>query len=151
MVKETVRVWNLTDDPARTKKPYTIVLFGRSLEPGYSVVVPKNEYNPLEKRLAQIEGIYVGDKAPEDYKIQKGQVRPKAKGERTHGPFFHARMAEKSESVKEEPKAPEPKKDVIEPQPQVEESTDPSEEELEEMTRPEPEKKSSTRRGRSGR
>lgn len=140
----TVRVWNLTDDPSRAGKASTIVLFGRALEPGYSVLVRASEYEPLKGKIEEISGVYVGDTAPDSYRVMKGQIRPKAKGTRTHGvPFSSASPAKKVE----------PKKDPIRLEPIAEEKAEPmSEDELEELTRPsDSSKKTTSRKGRSGR
>lgn len=121
-----VRVWNLSDSEKYSERPASYALFGKNVSPGKSVMVSAEEYEAVKTKLHEIKGLVVGDTPPEAYLVEKGRVQAKApKGAtRSHGP--------KAPKKADAPKAPS-----LTPPPKVEAPAEPSESELEELTKPE--------------
>lgn len=126
-----VRIWNLSDSPRFAPKAGSFLLFGKNVAPGKSVLVSAEEFETVKARVYEIKGLVVGDNPPEDYLLEKGRIQAKApkNATRTHGP-----KAPKKESTPASPKT-----EVKAPAPKAEAKVEPSDAELEELTKPEEE------------
>lgn len=105
-----MKVWNITDDPRSEHLMEPLVLFGKKVAPGKSVVVPDAVWAKALKSLkAEKEGfLFAGDKLPAEYLVATGRMKAKfAKGGvRTHG-ITPGTMAKLGPAVKPDVPAPE--------------------------------------------
>jgi hypothetical protein len=95
------RIWNLTDDPSRSKEPLSIMVLGKVLHPGGALEVDATRLKSAKKVLKDVEvgRLYLGMAPPLSYLTRKrrpGKTRLPAGVTRSHG--------EGKESVK--PEAP---------------------------------------------
>lgn len=78
MVK-MVRIWNISDHPNTSVEPCTLMVLGRTVAPGRSVMVEQDRLAAAHKLQRDIERqlLFVGDALPADYRAAKQAPRAK--------------------------------------------------------------------------
>jgi hypothetical protein len=84
------RIWNLSDHPDTKVRAEALVVLGRTVRPGHSIVVTGVELEAADLKLRREAGallIHVGDQPPDSYLLAKGLIKADGvpEGQRAHG------------------------------------------------------------------